>query len=128
MFGQSKAVLITLITSLVLTGVSFTAGAQSLTHPVQNNKEVSVKYIGTENDMMVYSVQFSNPSGIKYHFCISDNTGAVLFRDVFHVTQFNKIFKIPKEHTRLDFVVVDAADKTRRKISLNDGLSFAMAK
>lgn len=78
--------------------------------------------------MMVYAVQFSNPSGLKYHLSISDNTGAVLFRDVFQAKEFNKKFKIPKEHTQLDFVVKHAADKTHRKIVINDGLSFAVAK
>jgi hypothetical protein len=89
---------------------------------------VSIKYIGTEDDMMVYSVQFSNPSGLKYHLSISDNTGAVLFRDVFQGKVFDKKFKIPKEHTQLDFVVIHAADKTHHTVTVNDGLSLAVVK
>jgi hypothetical protein len=134
MYGQSKTVqaktfLFILLVSFLSAGLSFTSGAQSLIHQTQNsNEEVSVRYVGTEDDMMVYSVQFSNPSGTKYHLAISDNTGAVLFRDVFQVKQFDKKFKIPKEHTQLDFVVMHAGDKRRRKITVNDGSSIALAK
>jgi hypothetical protein len=133
MYRQSKSVqarsfLFTLIFFIFFGGFSFSAGAQSLVQSTQNNKEVSVKYIGTEDDMMVYAVQFNNPSGTKYRLSISDNTGAVLFRDVFQAKYFDKKFKIPKEHSHLDFVVIHAEDKTRRTITVNDGSSLALVK
>jgi hypothetical protein len=65
---------------------------------VNNPKEtaVAVKYLGTEEDMLVFNVSNPNPGGNKFQLTIKDQNGTALYRDFFSERSFYRQFKLPK--------------------------------
>ena len=112
---------------LVLLATALDLQAQRTANAPVPSTDVSVKFLGEENDMMVFSVHFSNESGSKYNVSICNNAGEVLFRDVFQIKSFDKKFKVPKENGQLDLVVANVTDKVSRNIKINRGSSFSLA-
>ena len=86
------------------------------------------KFLGLENDMMVFSIHFTNEKESKCNVSIYNHSGDVLFRDIFQVKYFDKKFKVPKENGQLDFVVANVTDKITRNIKIDQSLPLSVAK
>lgn len=80
------------------------AHAQSTTSG-DDQAETTVKYLGTQDDMLVFNVFFPNPEGSKFQLTIKDQDGSPLYQGSFNDTAFFKQFLLPKtENDRLVFV------------------------
>ena len=83
-------------------GISFlftvaTTNAQSgIVTQAVGTDPVVVRYLGAQEDMLVFNVAYSNPQGNKFVVAIKDQDGNVLFQDVFKDKSFYKQFKLPK--------------------------------
>jgi hypothetical protein len=55
-----------------------------------NEEQVSVKYVGTENNHVVFQVQFQNPTGEKFAMIIKNDNGDVVYQQQFSGTHFAK--------------------------------------
>lgn len=52
--------------------------------------QVSVKYVGIDNNSVVFQVQFENPTGEKFSLIIKDDNGDVVYHQNFNETHFEK--------------------------------------
>ena len=112
------------LTVLLVLASALQGQAQRVSDIPAPSSDVSVKFLGEENDMMVFSVHFTNKNESKYNVSIYNNAGDVLFRDVFQVRSFDKKFKVPKENGKLDLVVANVTDKVTRNIKIEEPASF----
>jgi hypothetical protein len=133
MYRQSKSpirkfLLAQFLTALLLFTTTFTGLAQTAVNQPDPATNISVKFLGLENDMMVFSVHFANEKESKCNVSIYNHSGEVLFRDIFQVKYFDKKFKIPKENGQLDFVVANVTNKVTRNIKVDQALPLSVVK
>jgi hypothetical protein len=55
-----------------------------------NDAQVSVKYVGTDDNRVVFQVQFDNPTGEKFALIIKNDNGDVVYHQQFNGTHFAK--------------------------------------
>jgi hypothetical protein len=74
-----------------------TASAQSNV-AVAGDKEDStmVKYLGTQDDMMVFNVAYKNPAGTPFNIIIKDQDRTQIYQGSFKDKDFYKQFKLPR--------------------------------
>jgi hypothetical protein len=107
---QLKAVIgkVALGASLLFTLV--TAKAQTVTSvPVDSQSEnATVKYLGTQDDMVVFNVSYSNPDGSKFVLLVKDQDGSPIYSNSFTDKSFYRQFRLPKtDKDRIVFVFRD---------------------
>jgi hypothetical protein len=113
MKSQLKAVIgkVVLGTNLLLTLV--TAQAQTVT-PVPfggQNENATVKYLGTQDDMVVFNVSYNNPDGSKFMLIVKDQDGSQIYSNSFSDKSFYRQFRLPKTSIdRIVFVFRDGHD------------------
>jgi hypothetical protein len=73
-----------------------TAHAQSAAVGDVRNEQVTVKYLGTQEDMVVFNVSCPNPEGSRFQLIIKDQDGALLYQNTFSDKSFYKQFRLPK--------------------------------
>jgi hypothetical protein len=99
----------------LLATVATTQAQTSVTAPVAKSAEV--KYLGTQDDLILFKVSVDNPNGNKFSVIVTDNEGNQLFQEVYNDKKFEKRFKLPQsENGKLTFVVrnfKDAADEVQ---------------
>ena len=55
-----------------------------------NDAQVSVKYVGTDDNHVVFQVQFDNPTGEKFSLIIKNDNGDVVYHQQFTDAHFAK--------------------------------------
>lgn len=87
-----------------------TTQAQTTTN-ASADKHTTVKYLGTQDDVILFNVAVDNPNGNKFSVIVTDNEGNQLFKEVYNEKKFDKRFKLPKSETgKLSFVVRNFKD------------------
>ncbi len=105
--------LIISVTGKFVLGIMFIAGsfathAQSNGGPVANEKSATVKYLGVQDDMVLFNVSVNNPGGKKFSVIVKDQDNTQLFQRVYTDKQFDKQFKLPRaDKNTLTFVIRD---------------------
>jgi hypothetical protein len=75
------------------------------------NEQATVKYLGTQEDMIVFNVSYSNPEGNKFQLTIRDQDGSPLYQNTFSDKSFYKQFRLPKtDKDRVAFVFHNTHD------------------
>lgn len=89
-----------------------TANAQSAGPGSGSNENAAaVKYLGTQDDMLVFNVSYSNPEGGKFLVTVKDQDGTQLYQGIFSERSFYKQFRLPKtDKDRIVFVIHDYRD------------------
>ena len=72
-----------------------TAHAQSAAGGGQNG-QATVKYLGTQEDMIIFNVSYANPDGSRFLLTIKDQDGSQLYQSAFSDRSFYKQFRLPK--------------------------------
>jgi hypothetical protein len=86
------------------------AKAQS-TETGEAEKTATVKYLGTQDDMLVFDVFYTNPTNGKFQVVIKDQDGTPVYQNVFSEKTIYKQFRLPKsEKDRVVFVIRDYKD------------------
>lgn len=99
-----------------LFGASFllilsSARAQSTETSAGSNAVGTVKYLGAQDDMLVFDVAYTNPTGGKFLVIIKDQDGTQLYQNLFSEKTIYKQFRLPKsEKDRVVFVIRDFRD------------------
>jgi hypothetical protein len=97
----------------LLFGTSFllilsTAHAQSGDAP---DNAARVKYLGIYDDMLIFDMAYTNPTGGKFLVTIKDQDGVQLYQNSFSEKTINKQFRLPRlEKDRVVFVIRDFRD------------------
>jgi hypothetical protein len=82
---------------LILLFTAGTANAQSHGSGAAAGADSAVvKYLGAQDDMLIFNVSYANPQGSKFVVTILDQNGNQLYQDVFTDKIFYKQFKLPK--------------------------------
>jgi hypothetical protein len=88
-----------------------TAHAQSASSGDGQNEQFTVKYLGTQEDMIVFNVSYPNPEGGKFQLIIRDQDGSSLYQSTFSDKAFYKQFRLPKtDKDRIAFVFHNTHD------------------
>jgi len=70
-----------------------------------------VRFLGPQDDMLVFNVSYYNPKGSRFVVSIKDQDGNQLYQDVFKDKSFYKQFRLPKtDKDRVVFVFRDGHD------------------
>jgi hypothetical protein len=62
-----------------------------------NEEQVSVQYIGTNNNFVQFRVEFANPGAEKFWLIIKNDAGDVIYRKQFSDAHFAKTVSLQKE-------------------------------
>ena len=108
---QLKAVLGKLIFGTFFVLTLAPAQAQTVT-PEEGQSDIAmVKYLGTQDDMVVFNVSYANPDGSKFQLIVKDQDGSPLYQNTFSDKSFYKQFRLPKsDKDRIVFVFRDGHD------------------
>lgn len=92
---------------LLLTFTSANAQqAQSGSQP--KDSAATVNYLGSDEDMIVFNVSYSNPEGNKFQLVIKDQDGVQLYQNYFSERSFYRQFRVPKgDKEKIAFVIRD---------------------
>ena len=75
--------------------------------------QASVKYLGAQDDMLVFNVAYQNPQGSRFVLTIKDQEGNQLYQDFFKDKSFYKQFRLPKtDKDRIVFVIGNGQEES----------------
>ena len=81
------------------------ATATNVSAPAEN---VIVKYLGTQDELILFNVYYANPDGTKFLLTIKDQDGSQIYQNAFSDISFSKQFRLPKsEKDKLFFIIRD---------------------
>jgi hypothetical protein len=107
LFHVSNKLLLAAIFVLTLA----TAHAQSAEPGEGQNVAANVKYLGTQDDMIVFNVSYPNPEGTKFMLAIKDQDGSTIYQNTFSDKVFYKQFMLPKaDKDRVVFIFHNGHD------------------
>jgi hypothetical protein len=89
-----------------------TVNAQSATtDPGQKESPAFVKYLGTQDDMIVFNVSYSNPDAGKFCVIVKDQDGMQLYQNIYTEKSFFKQFRLPKtDKNKITFIIRNYKD------------------
>ena len=74
------------------------------------DEQVSIKYVGTTDNHVVFQVQFENPTGEKFSLIIKNDNGDIVYHQQFTETHFAKNVYFENTESEIDptFVIRSA--------------------
>ena len=88
-------------------------------------QQVSVKYIGTSDNNLVFHLEYENKTGEKFFLIIKNDLGEVVYQNAFNDVHFEKNIRLPKEDSEMKptFIIRTATEQVERKFSVNRQVS-----
>ena len=86
-----------------------------------NDEQVSVQYVGNNNDYVVFRVQFENPTAEKFWLIIKNDAGDVIYRKQFSDVHFAKSVSLQKEGVDMHptFVIRNGNSEISRQFAVS---------
>ena len=112
-FFTSSGIIFRTLSLSALIFSSVCAYSQSVTSGDETSKNAVIRYLGSDEEMFIFNVQYNNVLGDKFILEINDNSGNALFRSIYSDRVFYKKFKIPKEIGKLNFTIKNIKDKSK---------------
>jgi len=109
---QSIANLGKLLSSSLLILVLSKANTQAQSASAEKPSPAAVvKYLGVQDELLVFTVSYQNPSGEKFTLLIKDQEGGQLYEGVYREKILYKQFRLPKtERNKISFVLRNNKD------------------
>ena len=84
------------------------------------DEQVSVKYVGTSDNQVVFHVEFENPTSEKFWLIIRNDAGEVVYRKQFSDAHFSKTVYVQKEENdiRPTFIIRNSANEIVRQFAV----------
>lgn len=102
--------------------VSFAAdgGAKKLV-----DEQVSVQYLGVNNDNVVFRINFANPTGDKFWLIIKNDAGEVIYRKQFSDVNFAKSVSLQRDAAEIHptFVIRNSANEIARQFAVTNEIT-----
>ena len=77
----------------------------------QVSDSAQIKYLGTQDDLVVFNISYNNPQGAAFNLVVRDQDGSELYQHTFRDKNFFKQFRLPKdERSRLSFIIRNGKD------------------
>jgi len=85
-----------------------------------NEEQVSVQYIGSKDNSVVFRVEFENPTAAKFWLIIKNDAGDVIYRKQFSETHFAKSINFQKEEADIHptFVIRNGDNEIVRQFAV----------
>ena len=89
------------------------------------DEQVTVQYIGTNNDYIVFHVAFENPTAEKFWLVIKNDAGDVIYRKQFSDVHFAKSVSLQKEGVDMHptFVIRNGNSEISRQFAVSSVLT-----
>jgi hypothetical protein len=88
-----------------------TVSAQSTATGAGQTENATVKYLGLQEDLIVFTVSYANPDSSKFQVIVKDQDGTQLYQNVFSDKAFYKQFRLPRaDKDRVVFIIRDGRD------------------
>jgi hypothetical protein len=89
------------------------------------DKQVTVNFVGTTENSLVFHLEFDNKSGEKFFLIIKNDAGEVVYQNAFNEVHFEKNIRIPKEETEIrpTFIIRTATEQIEKKFSVDRKVS-----
>jgi hypothetical protein len=100
----------------ILFGVCFvlaaaTVSAQTTATGAGQTDNATIKFLGLQDDLIVFTVSYANPDGGKFQVIVKDQDGTQLYQNVFSDKTFYKQFRLPRaDRDRLVFILRNGRD------------------
>jgi len=87
---------------------------------VLTDEQVSVQYVGINNDCVVFRVKFENPTAEKFWLIIKNDAGDVIYRKQYSDAHFAKSISLRKEESDIhpSFVISNGGSEIVRQFSV----------
>jgi hypothetical protein len=83
----------------------------------------AVKYLGNQNDMMVFHVQYENPTGDRFFVTVKDTDGTALYTGAFSEKKFDKKFRVPRtDSNKVLFVIKGSGNEVPQTFEVNSNI------
>jgi hypothetical protein len=84
--------------------------------------QVSVQYVGTSENQVVFHVEYENPTAEKFWLIIKNDAGDVVYRKLFSDTHFSKSVYVLKEDTdiRPTFIIRNSNNEIVRQFAVSN--------
>lgn len=93
-------------TSLLLVAAITTQAQTAATPSLSGEDSVQVKYLGAQDDLILFNVAFRNPAGKVISLFIKDQDGNELYKNSYSEKTFSKQFRLPRaDRSRILFIV-----------------------
>ena len=80
----------------------------------------TIKYLGTEDDEVLFNITYSNPQGSFFNLIVRDQDGSELYQHSFHDRFFNKLFRLPRtDKGRLSFIIRSGKDEIVKNFGID---------
>ncbi len=88
-------------------------------------QQVSVKYVGTSDNNLVFHLEYENKTGEKFFLIIKNDLGEVVYQNAFNDVHFEKNIRLPKEDSEMKptFIIRTGTEQVERKFLVNRQLS-----
>ena len=85
-----------------------------------NDEQVTVQYVGANEQHLVFHVDFQNPTGEKFWLIIRNDAGDVVYRKQFSDAHFSKSIYFENEgaEIRPTFIIRNGANEITRQFSV----------
>ncbi len=123
-----KAISLTLAAVVLLVSNPFTSqangGVNSKKGPL-TEKQVSVKYLGTNDNNIIFKVEFENPTAEKFWLIIKNDAGDVVYHQQFSDVHFAKsvFFENTESEIHPTFVIRNGNSEVSRQFVVSKTLT-----
>ena len=89
------------------------------------DKQVSVNFVGVNENNLVFHLQFENTTGEKFWLIVKNDAGEVVYQNAFNDVHFEKNIRIANEGSEMNptFVIRTATEQVERKFSVKSKVS-----
>jgi hypothetical protein len=82
------------------------SGVPAISGASQSENATTVRYLGTQDDMLIFNVSYDNPQGNRFLVTVKDQDGIQLYQSPFWDKAFYKQFKLPRsDKDKVVFVI-----------------------
>ncbi len=97
--------------------ISATASPVSGGDPLEKTAEV--RYVGTNEESLIFDVKYNNVNGTRFLVTIKDENGTTIFQDAFSDINFNKRFLLKLETNKVVFILGDKTNRHTESFSIS---------
>jgi len=85
-----------------------------------NDEQVTVQYVGANDNHVVFHINFENPTGEKFWLIIRNDNGDVVYRKQFSDAHFSKsiYFENEQSEIRPTFIIRNSANEITRQFAV----------
>ena len=87
----------------------------------KTNENASIKYVGNNQDNLLFNVKYNNVSGETFTLSVYDESGELIYSTVSKVKEFSKTYALPKavDASKITFSIRSGKTNYRQSFDVN---------